>query len=192
MSLQGFEGSFSVHFATVLCGAAAAAAQGGSAGAATPGRPSRARLASSAHRPGGDVPSCQGLSPPCRYLQKASLNNHKREQSNLLLQEKEQTLLSHARWAFRKFAGFVVGRALGARGGGEMGTGCRGFILLSFFQCSQFSHASLRDRTYTSIKHTPPPWLTSWAATEHIFQSLILGQNIPAAWNMGCYYGTAG
>lgn len=45
-------------------------------------------------------------------------------------------LLSHARWAFRKCAGFLVGRAVGEWGGrGWMrdGNGVRGFYFVIFF-----------------------------------------------------------
>lgn len=75
-----------MHFAEGPCSVAAAGMQGGLGGHG------RAPLQSSAHGQWGRAPSCKGPAPPWTYLQNASLNNHKREQSNLLLQEKEQTL----------------------------------------------------------------------------------------------------
>lgn len=138
MSLQGFEGSSFVHFAKALC----------SCSSSNRGRPVRAQrpqqgwagppLCGAQHtgelqmESGGCVPSWKGSSPPCRYLQHASPNNHKWEHRNLLLQEKEQTVSSPMPDELSEKCMFLVGRAAGGRGGGggwEMGMGWGDFIL---------------------------------------------------------------
>lgn len=116
MSLRGFEGSYFVHFAKVLCGCSISNLVGRvgahhalAKGSAVPllfGAQCRDELLTSN---GGYVPSCKGLSPPYRYLHQASLNNHNWEQRSPLLQGKRSKLAALlCQMYFQKVCRFYV------------------------------------------------------------------------------------
>lgn len=100
---------------------------------------------------GGYVPSCKGLSPPYRYLHQASLNNHNWEHRNLLLQGKRSKLAPRpCQMYFQKICRFCGG-GLGLVFWGGWSGGC---FLDIYLIIPQFSHTSLRDRTYAQA-YTP-------------------------------------
>lgn len=218
MSLRGFEGSYFVHFAKVLCGCSISNLVGlvgahhalakGWAVLLLFGAQCRDELLTSN---GGYIPSCKRLSPPYRYLHQASLNNHNWEHRNPLLQGKTGAnwLLSHARCTFRKCVGFVFSWWLVFVRLAVVVVCVLGFFsvlfvcfwvvnetwgciyLFIFLNCSP-SLVMLPWEMDPMQKHTPPFWLRWRAAAEHLFQSLILSQSMPAAQTTGCCNSSTG